>query len=269
MEESKDDGWKIVKSSNDKRREKQIERSGDLFDLIQQRYESTRQPVNIRWEAAGDARHPATLLSSLIDSNVQFNAQIHHYEPEDHENSRKAQENLGRIRSRMEKRETGSTLTQSFDQDVTRGSTNSRSQDFILIRNLVGTDEDTKSTSNTNYGVVQGLHRDAMRQRRNSLTGGGEMIVGGSGYPFVDRERNNDDNLGLTTFGPGTLHMPYKESFVDTVGVMKDDGRTLGGREGQRKTTHMHRFGPPAVTNRGGNSGRGRGGSRGRGRGKW
>ncbi|HSC79925.1 MAG TPA: hypothetical protein VLC08_06210 [Chitinolyticbacter sp.] len=219
---------------------------GPTAEVIRQHHASTQRPVVLRFEAEGDARFSSSLLQQLTDARIPFSAQVHHYEGETHANSTAAKERLSGF---------GEHVTQRFGMDVTRktGTVKATSPDFTFIRNLVGTDEATKTTSNTKFKDVQNLHRDAMRQRRNSISEGGELIVGGSGAPFIKRDKDNKskiestDNLQLGSFGSTTLGMQSSGSLQDKVGVMKDDGRTLSGGRGE-KVTHSMRFKKPVST---------------------
>lgn len=223
-----------------------------VIDLINQRHQQTGEPVSLRWEAEGDARHSAMVLSELQKRNIPFRAQIHHFEDEGHTNVEKAQENLQSVFANLD--QNGSTVEMRTGQDVTRGGSGSKSQDFIFIRNLVGTDEDTKTSSDTRFRPVLNMHRDAMRQRRNSLTFGGEMLVGGSGFPFVEHQSGNHDFMDLSSFAP-VVGMHKQGELSDQAGVMKDDGKTLTGLGGTKKTTYYHRFAPIPDPRRPGSKG--------------
>lgn len=242
--------WVVFKSEKSKKKEKrQLRQTEEAIDSVSSEMEVLKarskavdgRPLALRFEAEGDARFASAVLSGLEKEGIGYRAQVHHFEEEDHDNALAAKGRLAPF---------GKNVTQRFGVDVTRKGSNSQSQDAIFIRNLVGTDEETQTESHTSFQKVGGLHRDAMRQRRNSLTGGGELMIGGSGFPFVDHQTGDTDHLGLKEFAP-KVGLKHKASHEDTVGVMKDDGRTLTV-SGQRKTTYMHRFEPVQVPERGG-----------------
>ena len=220
-----------------------MERVGHAVELIRERSEQNQgQPVNLRWQAAGDARHPAELLRALAEENIPFDAQINHYEGENEKVTRAAMSNLANL-----KKQFPDNIHQQYGQDVQRehvetDDDESSKRDFIFIRNMMATNKDRES--NPDYKTARALHERGMLRRQNSLKDMGELLVGGSGAPFIRRNPDDmsevvdTDALRLRVFAR-KQGFPYKESFEDDIGVMKNDSRTIG----DGKKTFVHRFG--------------------------
>lgn len=234
----KEPEWQEVgKKRGEKKAQARERRLGDTVELLRERHSETGTALSLRFEAEGDARFAADVLGALRRDKIPFHAQVHHFEDEGHPNVETAKQRLATF---------GDTVEQKFGMDLARKATGSASQDFIFTRNLALTDS-SKTKSAIDFKGTKDVHLEGIRQRRGSLSQGGELVMGGSGFPFVARDRDDKskisdpDLMNLTGNAKGQGLTPVG-SYVDRTGVMKNVGTSLEGAQGQRKETVMHRF---------------------------
>lgn len=211
-------------------------------------YENTlkkERPVVVRWEGAGDCRHPYRVLQSLLDAKVNFRAQVHCYEPHTDALFESGKQRLGIIRSKIRNLANCSVVMRS-EQDVTRDESKYRDQkaDIMFVRNIMPTSNDDLDQSNTQERqALKGIHQKALRNRRNSIREGGQLNIGMSGAPGLvsatGKERYQSEAEDLFNSYDALADTAKESKFSAWTGagdlpdfdrgiVMKNDGTSLG-----------------------------------------
>ncbi len=234
----KEPEWEEVgRKRGQKKAQARERRLGETVELLRERHAETGAALSLRFEAEGDARFAADVLGALRQEKIPFHAQVHHFEDEGHANVETAKKRLAAF---------GDDVEQKFGMNLARMATGSASQDFIFTRNLALTDSG-KTKSTIDFKGTKTVHVEGIRQRSGSLSQGGELVMGGSGFPFVarnpeDKSQISDPDLMNLTGNAKHLGLAPMGSYLDRTGVMKNVGSSLEGSQGQRKETVMHRF---------------------------
>lgn len=211
---------------------------------------SQGRAINLRWEAAGDARHPQALLGRLFDENVPFYAEVNVFEPEGHDNYSLAYYNLQNF-IEAEYGEDYVVVLNSSMNATRRHRSGGREMDFIFVRNVMPTDNSFDKSCTYQADRLNTIHQRAMKNRRLSLRYGGVLRVGMSGMPGLIKD---DNRQRLAASGrKNQLFNQYKKirnlgrdsglsestgiDFDRSVEPMRNNGTTI-----ERKTTYYLTF---------------------------
>lgn len=209
------------------------------------------KPIQLRWEGAGDCAHAGKLLAKLktwkyrgTHTPIRYHAVLNLYESNTTDIFDTAWSLMKSIHTPSNKNQTWEMWT---NVDVTRASHSiAQSQAHIMfVRNIMPTDG-SSSSKTTESDLLQDIHKSTVRQRANSLTGGGgQLRIGMSGAPGLisadndTRRSTTVENLfegadelvdegtdvGLEVSGLNGL---ASEDFDQSVDIMKNDGSSLG-----------------------------------------
>jgi len=210
------------------------------LEKVKNFYKMVKRKVVLRWEGAGDARHACALLAALIEAEIPFEAQVHCFEDEEHDNYLEAESELAKLNDSLGEE-------QSYEleggMDVTRKEKGNKTKvDIMFVRNIMPTGEDKIKSHTSDSDKLKKIHLGAIRNRRNSLrAGSGQLFLGMSGSPGLvtgaDRTKLNSNKLfsNFSELNKAAEKKNFwvgkgksKPHFDSSVQPMKNDGNDLG-----------------------------------------
>ncbi len=144
-------------------------------------------PIQLRWEAAGDAQHAIDLLSELQTKTLRkneaiaYHATINLYEKDTSPIYKKAKEGLEAIHAGCFDDQTF-TLTAGSDVTRANGALGQNKAHIMFVRNVMIVGANNSSETHNSEGLLT-LHKNAVRNRSGSISNGGALRLGMSGSP--------------------------------------------------------------------------------------
>ena len=172
-------------------------------------------PISVRWEGSGDSVHAYNLLKELqkitysnSNGKMKYIAVVNIFEPFENQNAQKAWKYMALIHQELDllpNPNTGEVFCDKFynksadqvcflyyNMNVVRASAAVKQPKahVMFVRNIMLTDPDDYSKSRIeDAGPLLDLHTQAIRERANSLTKGGEFRLGMSGAPGLNKPK--------------------------------------------------------------------------------
>lgn len=207
-------------------------------------------PIQLRWEGAGSAEHPAHLLNLLkqkkyegTDVLIKYHAVINIYEKSTDEIYRKAEQALLLVHSPAVD---GQTYEIKAEADVTRDSRSlgQNKAHIMFVRNIMPTN-DTGDSLTSESDTLKEIHKGAVRNRADSLENEGALRLGMSGAPgIIGADPKARNTMTLKRLFNGSTELKQvgadcgltlekglnnrKKDKDQSVSIMKNDGSNLG-----------------------------------------